>query len=71
MEQRFAPWIAGATSLILGHERFSAAVAVEAIPACGVTTLCAPPTVWRMLVQSDLAEADVRTLRECVAPASR
>jgi acetyl-CoA synthetase len=62
----YAPWIAGATSLILGHERFSAAVLLDAIPACGVTSLCAPPTVWRMLVQADLASADVRTLRECV-----
>jgi acetyl-CoA synthetase len=62
----FAPWIAGATSLILGHERFSAAVLLDAIPACGVTSLCAPPTVWRMLVQADLASADVRSVRECV-----
>jgi acetyl-CoA synthetase len=62
----FAPWIAGATSLILGHERFSADALLQAIPACGVTSLCAPPTVWRMLVQADLATADVRTLRECV-----
>ena len=62
----FAPWIAGATSLILGHERFSADVLLSAIPACRVTSLCAPPTVWRMLVQADLAGADVRTLRECV-----
>ncbi len=62
----FAPWIAGATSLILGHERFSAQALFEAIPACRVTSLCAPPTVWRMLVQADLAGADVRSLRECV-----
>jgi acetyl-CoA synthetase len=62
----FAPWIAGATALVLGHERFSAAVLLDAIPACGVTSLCAPPTVWRMLVQADLARADVRSLRECV-----
>ena len=62
----FAPWIAGATSLILGHERFSATVLLDAISACEVTSLCAPPTVWRMLVQADLARADVRTLRECV-----
>jgi len=62
----FAPWIAGATSLILGHERFSAQALFDAIPACGVTSLCAPPTVWRMLVQADLASADVSTLRECV-----
>jgi acetyl-CoA synthetase len=62
----FAPWIAGATALVLGHDRFSAAVLLDAIPACGVTSLCAPPTVWRMLVQADLASADVRSLRECV-----
>src|SRR5580693_2265022 len=62
----FAPWIAGATSLILGHERFSAQALFDALPACGVTSLCAPPTVWRMLVQADLAGADVRSLRECV-----
>jgi acetyl-CoA synthetase len=62
----FAPWIAGATSLILGHDRFTADALFKAIPACEVTSLCAPPTVWRMLVQADLAGADVRTLRECV-----
>jgi len=62
----FAPWIAGATSLILGHERFSPRALFDAIAACAVTSLCAPPTVWRMLVQSDLASADVSTLRECV-----
>jgi acetyl-CoA synthetase len=63
----FAPWLAGATALILGHERFSAATLFEAIPACRVTSLCAPPTVWRMLVQADLASCDVTSMRECVA----
>jgi acetyl-CoA synthetase len=63
----FAPWIAGATALILGHERFSAGVLFEAISGCRVTSLCAPPTVWRMLVQADLAACDVTSLRECVA----
>jgi acetyl-CoA synthetase len=33
---------------------------------CGVTTFCAPPTVWRMLVQSDLRGHPVPTLREVV-----
>jgi acetyl-CoA synthetase len=63
----FAPWIAGATALVLGHERFSAGALLTAIGECGVTSLCAPPTVWRMLLQSDLASADVRGLRECTA----
>jgi acetyl-CoA synthetase len=63
----FAPWNAEATVLILGHERFSADVLLRAFGEQGVTTFCAPPTVWRMLLQSDLAAADVTTLRECVA----
>ncbi len=60
----FAPWNAGATVLVLGHERFSADALLAAIPACGVSTLCAPPTVWRMLVQSDLSGCDTSSLRE-------
>ncbi|MGO9081745.1 MAG: AMP-binding protein [Streptosporangiaceae bacterium] len=62
----FAPWIAGAASLVLGHERFSAQALFGAIGSCQMTSLCAPPTVWRMLVQADLASADVSSLRECV-----
>ena len=62
----FAPLTAGATAFILGHERFSAAALLDAIGSCGITSLCAPPTVWRMLVQADLGSADIRTLRECV-----
>jgi acetyl-CoA synthetase len=63
----FAPWNADATALILGHERFSPQALLDAIGVCGVTTLCAPPTVWRLLIQSDLTSADIATLRECVA----
>ena len=63
----FAPWIAGAAALVLGHERFSPAALFDAIGSCGVTSLCAPPTVWRMLVQADLSRADITSLRECVA----
>ena len=63
----YAPLNAGATAFVLGHERFSAAALLEAIPACGITSLCAPPTVWRLLVQADLAAADTRGLRECVS----
>ncbi len=63
----FAPWIAEATTLILGYERFSADLLLRALGEQRVSTFCAPPTVWRMLIQSDLAAADVSTLRECVA----
>jgi acetyl-CoA synthetase len=51
----FAPWNAGATVFVFNYERFSAKAAFEVIQRCGVTSLCAPPTVWRMMIQEDLA----------------
>jgi acetyl-CoA synthetase len=63
----FAPWNAGATVLVLNYPRFSAASLLAALGGCGVTTFCAPPTVWRMLIQADLAGADISALRECLA----
>jgi acetyl-CoA synthetase len=63
----FAPWNAEATVMVLGHERFSADALFAAIGACGVSTLCAPPTVWRMLIQSDLGGCDTASLRECIS----
>ena len=51
----FAPWNAGATILINNQPRFDARSTLEAMAAQQVTTFCAPPTVWRMLVQQDMA----------------
>jgi acetyl-CoA synthetase len=63
----FAPWNAGATILVLNYRRFSAPALLSALGDCRVSTFCAPPTVWRMLIQSDLTTANVSALRECVA----
>jgi acetyl-CoA synthetase len=63
----FAPLNAGATVLVLNYERFSAQELLSAFGTEQITTFCAPPTVWRMLIQADLGAADVSTLRECVA----
>ena len=63
----FAPWNASATILILNQARFNAQGMLKALGDYGVTTFCAPPTVWRMLIQADLSAADVSVLRECVA----
>jgi acetyl-CoA synthetase len=60
----FAPWNAQATILILNQDRFTAGGLLKTIGDCGVTTFCAPPTVWRMLIQADLAKANVSSLRE-------
>jgi acetyl-CoA synthetase len=63
----FAPWNAQATILILNQQRFNAQGLLTALGECGVSTFCAPPTVWRMLIQADLSAADTSALRECVA----
>ena len=63
----YAPWNAGATILVLNQARFSAGSLLSALGSCRVTTFCAPPTVWRMLLQADLGAASVSALRECVA----
>ncbi len=62
----FAPWIAGATALVVNQPRFDAGGLLDTMARCGVTTFCAPPTVWRMLVQEDLAAHPVPSLREVV-----
>ncbi|MDN4051945.1 AMP-binding protein [Massilia sp. YIM B02763] len=51
----FAPWNAGATVFVYNYERFSARACLDTIVRCGVTSLCAPPTVWRMMIKEDLA----------------
>jgi acetyl-CoA synthetase len=62
----FAPWIAGATAFIVNQPRFDAAALLDTMARCEVTTFCAPPTVWRMMVQEDLAAHPVASLREVV-----
>jgi acetyl-CoA synthetase len=61
----FAPWNAGATVFVYNYSRFTAATILQALVDCSVTTLCAPPTVWRMLIQEDLAKYPVK-VRELI-----
>ncbi|WP_395508180.1 AMP-binding protein [Streptomyces racemochromogenes] len=62
----FAPWNAGATVFVHNYTRFDAQRLMAEMDRGGVTTFCAPPTVWRMLIQSDLT-ALRRPPREAVA----
>ena len=52
----FAPWNAQACVLSLQYERFDARRVLDQMVRCGVTTFCAPPTVWRLLIQQDLGK---------------
>ncbi|BBC00836.1 acetyl-CoA synthetase [Bradyrhizobium japonicum] len=63
----FAPWNAGATIFIANQPRFEAKGLLSIIGRCGVTTLCAPPTVWRMFIQEDLASFKVSLREVCGA----
>ena len=63
----FAPWNAGACVFIYNTPRFDAQSLLATLESCRVTSLCAPPTVWRMLIQEDLAAHRGRLhLREVV-----
>ena len=51
----FAPWIAEATIVVLNYARFDAQALMQRLREQQVTTFCAPPTVWRMLIKSDIS----------------
>lgn len=50
----FSPWIAEATVFVYNYDRFDATALLAQLERAQVTTFCAPPTVWRLLIQADL-----------------
>ncbi len=62
----FAPWNAAATVFVFNQARFNAKGLLDTMTRCGVTTFCAPPTVWRMLIQEDLKGWAVK-LKEAIS----
>ncbi len=61
----FAPWNAGACVFLYNYNRFNAKALLDVLVKYEVTTMCAPPTVWRMLIQQDLAAVKTQ-LRELI-----
>ena len=61
----FAPWIAEATIVVYNYTRFDAGRFLTMLRRAAITSLCAPPTVWRMLIQANLG-AKPAALREAV-----
>jgi acetyl-CoA synthetase len=62
----FAPWNAGATVFMYNYDRFDAKRVLGTLVEHRLTTICAPPTVWRMLIQEPLAHYPV-SLREALS----
>ncbi|MFN8136437.1 MAG: AMP-binding protein [Propionicimonas sp.] len=52
----FSPFLAQATVFVFNYERFDAGALMRVMDTHDVTTFCAPPTVWRMLIQADLTQ---------------
>lgn len=52
----FSPFLAGATVFIFNYDRFDATALMRIMDSHEVTSFCAPPTVWRMLIQADLSQ---------------
>ncbi|MFJ3582739.1 AMP-binding protein [Streptomyces sp. NPDC090127] len=52
----FAPWNAEATVFLHNYTRFDPVRLMAEMERNGVTSFCAPPTVWRMLIQADLTQ---------------
>ena len=63
----FAPWNAGATVFVINQPRFDAKGLLATVGRCGVTTMCAPPTVWRLFIQEKLASFKVSLREVCGA----
>jgi acetyl-CoA synthetase len=61
----FAPWIAEATICVYNYRRFDPAALLALMAERAVTTFCAPPTVWRMLINADLSTGP-GSLREVI-----
>jgi acetyl-CoA synthetase len=62
----FAPWIAEATVYLYNYTRFDPAALLDRLRRDRITSFCAPPTVWRMLIQADLSGGP-GSLREVLA----
>ncbi|MEE8396498.1 MAG: AMP-binding protein, partial [bacterium] len=64
----FPQWLVGATVVLYdGDQRFDADAHLKLIGKLGVTTFCAPPTVYRLFAQSDLAAYELGTIRHSLS----
>ena len=64
--QIYGQWIAGSAVFVYDYERFDAARMLEKASKYGVTTFCAPPTIYRFLIKEDLSKYDFSTLQYAV-----
>lgn len=61
----YGQWIAGACVFVYDHEKFTPADMLQMIQKHRITSLCAPPTIFRFLIREDLSKHDLSSLRYC------
>jgi len=64
--QIYGQWIAGSAVFVYDYDRFDAAKMLEKASYHGVTTFCAPPTIYRFLIKEDLSKYNFSTLKYAV-----
>jgi len=63
----YGPWQQGASQVLHNGTGFDAELHLAIIKELSVSTFCAPPTIYRMLTQLDLAQADLSSIRHSIA----
>ncbi len=61
----YGQWICGACVFVYDHEKFSGAAILSMIERHKITSLCAPPTIFRFLIREDLTKYDLSSLEYC------
>ena len=61
----YGQWIAGATVFVYDHEKFTPTDILQMIQDYHITSLCAPPTIFRFLIKEDLSKYDLSSLEYC------
>ncbi len=61
----YGQWIAGATVFVYDHEKFTPSAMLEMIQKYRITSLCAPPTIFRFLIRENLTHYDLSSLKYC------
>ncbi|ERK40192.1 AMP-binding enzyme [Segatella baroniae F0067] len=61
----YGQWFAGATVFVFDHEKFTAEKIMRQMERCRVTSFCAPPTIYRFMIQEDFTKYDLSSLTYC------
>ena len=61
----YGQWFAGATVFVYDHEKFKAEKIMRMMERFHITSFCAPPTIYRFMLQEDFSQYDLSALKYC------